>query len=282
MPRKQLAAELRRLRTAAGATLEGVAMELMISTSKLSRLENGQGRPQARDVRDLIRHYQIENTPEAEQLMRWVRAAGKRAWWDDYAGTVLAGLDVHLATESEASLIRVYTIPVLPVLLQTADYTRTLLQRMEPWRSPSELDELLQVRERRRQALESREEMPPLRLIAVTHEASIRQMVGTAEIMRAQLDHLVERSEMPNVDFRILPLSATPPFTCTCMYAYFEFDDYDRDVVNIETHAGFRYIETTELVVRYRRYYDELVRSSLSAEDTRNLVRSIKEDSFTD
>lgn len=280
MPRKRLAAELRRLREEVGATLEDVAIELLISTSKLSRLENAQGRPQPRDVRDLIRHYGIENTPTAEQLMKWVRAAGKRAWWDDYTGAVLEGLDVHVATEAEASIARVYTIPVLPVLLQTLDYTRALLERMEPWRSPGELEELLQVRARRRQALEYRDEMPPLRLVAITHEASVRQMVGTGAIMRAQLDYLLERSKMPNVEFRILPLSDTPPFTSTCMYAYFEFEDYDRDIVNVETHAGFRYIETIELVARYRRYYDGLMRSSLDPEQTRDLVRLVKNEYF--
>lgn len=277
MPRKRLGAGLRRLRDQAGATLEDVARQLMISTSKLSRLENAQGRPQARDVRDLIRYYEIENTSEAEQFMRWVRAANQRAWWDDYADTIPGGLDAYLATESEASVVRVYTIPILPVLLQTLEYTRALYQRMEPWRSVSELEQLLQVRSRRRQALEARSELPPLKLIAVTHESGIRQLVGSAEIMRDQLDYLVERSAKPNVELRILPFSATPPFTSTCMYAYFEFDDYDRDVVSIETHAGFRYFETREQVGRYRRYYDDLLQSSLSPDESSQLIRSAKD-----
>jgi transcriptional regulator with XRE-family HTH domain len=281
MPRKQLAAELKRLREERGATLEEVATELMISTSKLSRLENAQGKPQARDVRDLIRHYGIQGTDKEKQFMRWVRAAGQRAWWEDYADTIPGGLGDYLATEAEASIVRVYTIPVLPVLLQTTDYTRALLRRMEPLRSSGELDQLLEVRAMRKAALKSRDGMSALRLIAVTHESSIRQQVGSAEIMREQLDYLVEQSGMPNVELRILPFSATPPFTSTCMYAYFEFEDYDRDIVSVETHAGFRYIEGLDQVGRYRRYYDELVRTSLDPEESRQLIRAVQEDSFT-
>lgn len=282
MPRKRLAAELRRLREADGRTLEEVASELMISTSKLSRLEKAQGSPQARDVRDLVRLYGVEDSDIADQLMRWVRAARRRAWWDDYSDAIAGGLDTHVAMEAEASIARVYTIPVLPVLLQTPDYTRALYERMERWRSLHDLEQLLQVRQRRQLALDTREGMAPLRLIAVTHESSIRQMVGSNEIMRAQLDHLVERSMVPNIEFRILPFRATPPFTSTCMYAYFEFDgSYDRDIVHIETHAGFRYIETPERVNRYRRHYDELVRSSLTPDESRALVRAAKSDYFT-
>jgi transcriptional regulator with XRE-family HTH domain len=281
MPRKQLAAELRRLREEAGATLEDVSGALMISTSKLSRLENAQGRPQPRDVRDLIRYYGLDNTPQAEKYMRWVKTASTRAWWDDYSDTVRDGLDIYLATETEASTVRVYTIPVLPVLLQTPEYTQALIERMEPWRSIRELEQLLEVRARRRQALEFRDGKRPLRLLAATHESSIRQMVGSTEIMRAQLEHLIKQSAMPNIELRILPFSATPPFTSTCMYAYFEFDDYAHDLVSIETHAGFRNIETPELVRKYRRYYDQLFESSLDLDESRKLIRSVRDEFFT-
>ncbi|MEV4318513.1 helix-turn-helix transcriptional regulator [Actinocrispum sp. NPDC049592] len=281
MPRKQLANALKELREASGATLEDVATALLISTSKLSRLENAQGKPQPRDVRDLIRHYRIENTDQARQLTRWARAAGERAWWEDY--DLSSGLSDYLATEAEASIARVYTIPVLPVLLQTREYTRALLKRMEPLRSPSELEQLLEVREKRKAALKSREDqdLAPLRLIAVTHESSVRQLVGSAEIMRGQLDYLIEQSGMSNVELRVLPFSATPPFTSTGMYAYFEFDDYDRDIVSVETHAGFFYIEEKDRVGRYRRYYDELVRTALDPDESRQLIHAVKEEFFT-
>src|SRR4051794_13201100 len=113
VPRRRLGEELKRLRAEDGRSLEEVSRAIMISTSKLSRLENGQGSPQLRDVRDLIREYGVEDRL-ADRMRRWVTAARAQGWWSDYSFTpegFTADLDVHVAYESEASVARVYTIP---------------------------------------------------------------------------------------------------------------------------------------------------------------------------
>ncbi|MEU4523568.1 helix-turn-helix transcriptional regulator [Amycolatopsis sp. NPDC024027] len=278
VPRRRIADTLRSLRDESRRTLEEVAEALLISTSKLSRLENAQGSPQARDVRDLIRYYGIENTQLAERLMRWVGMSGRQGWWTDYSQAVATpGLDAHLAYESEATVARIYTIPLLPVLLQTTDYARAQYSTQEPWWSPAEVDRLVMLRERRKQALVERDGIDPLRLVAVTHEAGLRQFVGSREIMRAQLDHLLERSTEPNIDLRVFPYSHPPVFSVGCMYAYFEFEDaLDRDIVHIETHAGFRHIETATVVDRYRGYHEALVTASCGPDESRDLIHRIR------
>ena len=75
VPRRRIAAELRRLREERGLTLDQVAGSVLISTSKLSRLENAQGSPQLRDVRDLIREYGLADTPLANELTPWTHGA---------------------------------------------------------------------------------------------------------------------------------------------------------------------------------------------------------------
>lgn len=278
MPRRRLGTELRRLREDSGRTLEDVADELLISTSKLSRLENGQGSPQLRDVRDLIRLYGIEDSPLANRLTRWVGSARKQGWWADYASAMDRGLDGYVAYETEASIARVYTIPVLPVLLQTEDYARAQYRAMETWRPAEEIEKLVRLRMQRQEALDAEDS---LRLIAVSHESALRQWVGTRETMQAQLAHLLDRSSQANIEFRVLPFTAQPQFTSSCMYAYFEFpDDLDRDVVHIETHAGFRHLETAEQVHAYRRHHDNLMNSSLSVEQSRAMIRSALETVF--
>jgi transcriptional regulator with XRE-family HTH domain len=269
--------ELKRLREEAGLTLEQVAEQLLVSTSKLSRLENAQGSPQARDVRDLINFYKIDGTELAAKLTRWTRAAHRQGWWADYSDTMTEDLDTHIAYETEASVARVYTTPALPVLLQTPEYARAFYQYNEPWRPTSELDALVELRVRRQASLDRRTDQEPLRLIAITHESGLHQQIGSKEIMNAQLDHLVERSTAANIDLRILPFAGPLPFASTGMFAHFEFsDDLDRDVVAVETHAGFRYFETANRVVQYRRHYEHLLDSSLSPEDSRALIRSVQ------
>ncbi len=284
-PRRSIAAALRQLREDSGKNLNQVAEDLMISTSKLSRLENAQGKPQPRDIKDAIAYYGIEGTPMAGNLRRWVASAQRQGWWTDFDDEVLGGvlgglgLDAHLGYEADAKVERIYTLPFVPALLQTTEYAKAIFRDMER-RSDDEISQLLDVRARRQQALTSREGMDPLRLVAVTHESSLRQAVGSPEILRDQLDALIERSRAPNVSLHVLPFQAGPVLTMTCMYAYFEYGDVDieQDVVHIETHAGYWSIENPDKVAEYRKAHDALVRASLGEAESRALIRSIRDD----
>ncbi len=131
-PRRNIALTLKQLREKNEKLLTDVAGDLLISTSKLSRLENAQGKPQLRDIRDLIRYYGIEGTTQAEQLRRWVAAAERPGWWTNYDDEVVGGLDAHLAYEADATVERAYTLPFLPALLHTSEYARALIQHIEP------------------------------------------------------------------------------------------------------------------------------------------------------
>jgi hypothetical protein len=268
------------LREDSGKLLTDVASDLLISTSKLSRLENAQGKPQLRDIRDLIRYYGIEGTTLAERLQRWTTAAQRPGWWTDYGDQVAGGLDAHLAYEADAAVERTYTIPFVPALLQTDDYARAIFRDMEH-RSEDDISRQLEVRRQRQQALDRREGLPPLRLVAVTHESTLRQAVGSSKVLRDQLDVLVERSKAPNVSLHVLPFRAGPVFTMTCMYAYFEYQDaggLEQDVVHIETQAGFWSIENREDVARYRTAHRDLVNASLGEDDSRTLIGSVRDD----
>jgi transcriptional regulator with XRE-family HTH domain len=279
-PRRRIAAALRRLREESGRNLADVAGELMISSSKLSRLENAQGKPRPRDIRDLIRAYGKEGTPIATRLQRWVTAAQVPGWWTDfdlvYEGM---GVDRHLAYEADAAVERVYTLPFVPVLLQTAAYGEAIYRDMDQ-RSDEQVRSLISVRLERQRALERREGLDPLQLVAVTHESALRQMVGSARILRDQLDALIDRSSAPNVTLQVLPFSTLPARTMTCMYAYFEYhdpDDLEQDVVHIETHAGFWSIENPDQVAQYREWHDDLARAALDEDDSRRFIKSIRD-----
>lgn len=280
-PRRHIAATLKQLRLDSGKHLNDLAAdpELMMSTSKLSRLENAQGRPIPRDIRDLIRYFGIEGTDQARKLQQWVQDAQRPGWWTDFDDDLIQGLDVHLAYEVDAVVERVYTLPFVPVLLQTPDYARAVFRDMEH-RSEDEITQLLRVRQRRQDALTEREGLPPLELIAVTHESSLHQVVGSPGILRDQLGVLLERSRAPNISLHVFPYDATPTFSMTSMYAYFEYTDAEareQDVVHVETHAGFFSVESSEKVGKYRAAHDALVGRSLTKDDSRALITAIRD-----
>jgi transcriptional regulator with XRE-family HTH domain len=280
-PRRHIAAALKQLREDSGKLLSDVAGDLMISTSKLSRLENAQGRPLPRDIRDLSRYYGIQRTPLADRMQEWVNAAQRRGWWTDFDDQVVEGLDAHLAYEEDATVERTYTLPFVPALLQTEDYARAVFRDMEQQRSEDEIRQLLEVRQVRRQALIERSGLPPLELVAVTYESTLRQLVGSPQILADQLDELVEQSQAPNVRLHVLPFEAKPVFSMTCMWAYFEYEgvgDLEQDVVHLETPAGFWSIEDPARVAEYRKAHNALVETSLNEDDSRSLIRAIRDE----
>jgi transcriptional regulator with XRE-family HTH domain len=277
-PRRAIATALRQLREGRGKLLSDVQQDLGMSTSKLSRLENAQGKLNPRDIRDLIRYYQIEGTPTAERLEGWMEAAQRPGWWTDYEDLVAGTLDAHLAYEVDAVVARVYTIPFIPALLQTLDYARAVFRDMEG-RPEREIRQLLEIRLRRQEALRRREGLKPLRLVAVTHETALQQVVGSPGIMREQLDALLERSTAPNVDLHVMPFTAKPTFTMTCMWAYFQYDGSgESDIVHIETHAGFFSLGDDDHVRKYRAAHASLVRASLGKEESREFIRAIRDE----
>jgi len=277
-PRRAVAAALRQLREEHGKLLSDVSQDLGISTSKLSRLENAQGKPNPRDVRDLIRYYQVDGTQLAERLEGWAEAAQRPGWWTDYDDLVAGTLDAHLAYEVDAVVERVYTIPFIPVLLQTLDYARAVFRDMEG-RPEREIRQLLEIRLRRQEALRRREGQKRLRLVAVTHETALRQVVGSPAVMREQLDALLESSALPNVELRVMPFTAKPTFSMTCMYAYFQYDDSgESDIVHIETHAGFFSLGNADEVKKYRAAHDALMRASLGKEGSAELISSVRDE----
>ena len=275
-PRRAIASSLRRLREESGESLNDVAAKLMISTSKLSRLENAQGKPNPRDIRDLIAHYNIQGTSLARSLTRWAKDAQEPGWWTSFDDSVIESLDAHLAYETDAAVARTYTLPFVPALLQLPKYAEAVFRDMEH-RSEEQIPQLLEVRRRRQQALVSREDLEPLKLIAVTHESTLRQIVGSEEIMRRQLDELIERSTAPNIQLRVLPFDAALTFSMTCMYAHFQYKDAgESDIVHIETHAGFFSVEDPRQVGKYRDAHEALMAASLNEAESRDLIRSIK------
>jgi hypothetical protein len=280
--RRRIGTTIKRWREESGKSLADVYAETLISTSKLSRLENADGKPRLRDVRDLIRFFGQEGTPAAARLERWVAAAEAPGWWTDFSDNVLVDrlrLDTHLAYEAEATVERVYTLPFIPVLLQTDTYAESVYRDME--RRPKEqIPELIEIRRKRKEALTKREGLKPLQLVAVTHECTLRQLVGSPGIMRDQLSKLLERSHDSNVSLHVFPFSAKPVFTMTCMYAYFEYqdpEDLEQDLVQIETQAGFLTIDNPARVSEYKEAHKNLVAAALDENESRVLIKSIRE-----
>src|SRR5215467_9130708 len=82
--RRELGALLRGLRAEAGMTVEQVADSLLVSASKISRLETGQRGASLRDIRDLCNLYGVTDPTRRDYLAGLARAGKESAWWQPF------------------------------------------------------------------------------------------------------------------------------------------------------------------------------------------------------
>ncbi|MPY64316.1 helix-turn-helix domain-containing protein [Streptomyces spongiae] len=268
--RRRLGQELRRLRELKGMTAEEVAERLLVSQSKISRLENGRRSISQRDVRDLCGVYEVEDHRIVDSLMQMAKDSRQQGWWHAFGDIPYS---VYIGLETDAASLRVYEPQVVPGLLQTPAYAEALIQGALPETPTTDVEKRVQVRLRRQERISAEE---PLRLWAVVDEAALRRVVGSRLIMREQLEQLVEQSKLPHVTVQILPFDMGAHPGLNGQYAILEFPDAaDSSVVYIEGVTSDLYLEKAHDVQKYSVMYEHLRAQALNAEQSREFIAGI-------
>jgi Domain of unknown function (DUF5753)/Helix-turn-helix domain len=288
LARRRLGDALRLHRERANVRIEAAARELECSAAKISRLENGLGPAKLWEIRVLLDLYGVANRAARSRMERWAKESKEPGWWEQEAGDLMSAIRFHdpnlyLAAETEASRIRTYCTPVLPALLQTADYAAAHTRARHPDWSASQIERFTALRLKRQEAVLS--ESDPLRLEAVLDEGAVRRVVGGPEIHRTQLLWLADRldelaaSGRDALQVRVLPFSAGVPGLAMTAFSIFNprQPDIDPIVYQEETLGGLW--ASVENVPEYSRIFDDLVASALGTERTRTLLRVIAEES---
>lgn len=278
--RRRLGAELRRLRLKTGLTLDDVAEMMTCSTSKISRLETGKGVPKVPDVGELMRIYGVASDTERDMLLRLVKDGRQHGWWEPLTDGVAPEryvLDApgrYAALESDATAVRSFDITVVHGLLQIPAYSRAVLTAALPHHLPAEIEQLVALRSMRQEALH-RSGSPPLELVALLDEAVLRRPVGGREVMAAQLEHLMEMAERPNVTIRVLPFDTGILRAHAGHFVLVEIPHaLGSDVVYVEGHAGDSYLDGASDVDLYKDVlHDALGHAQTAGESVATLGR---------
>ncbi|MFE3827224.1 helix-turn-helix domain-containing protein [Streptomyces sp. NPDC059092] len=272
--RRRLGQELRRLRELKGMTAEEVAERLLVSQSKISRLENGRRSISQRDVRDLCGVYEVEDSRIVDSLMQMAKDSRQQGWWHAFGDIPYS---VYIGLETDAASLRVFEPQVVPGLLQTRAYAEALINGALPESSVPDVEKRVGVRLRRQDRINAPEE--PLRLWAVVDEAALRRVVGSRQLMREQLEHLLEQSQLPHVTVQVLPFDMGAHPGITGHYAILEFPDTsDSSVVYIEGVTSDLYLEKANDVQKYSVMYEHLRAQALNADQTRQYIAEIAKD----
>jgi transcriptional regulator with XRE-family HTH domain len=266
---RRVAAELRRLREELGMSHQDVAVRLGVPASRISRLETAAGGLPVADVEALLRLYRV---PERERtdVFDALRRCDEQDWW-----ARLRRPPRHWRTQIhlEASAARVcdFQLRLVPGALRTDEYNSYLLAASFLPRSAAETANLVTL-QRSRQALLTRSDGP--RLCAIVDEHAFRCSDGRADMMRAQLRHILAATELPHVTFQVIPDSVG---LHAGMHGGFTMTRFERDVdvVFAEQMVSAMFFESQNHVSTYRDILTSLGRDALSPESTRDFLAGL-------
>jgi transcriptional regulator with XRE-family HTH domain len=269
---RRLARSLRRLRLEAGFTIEQAAEKLELSPSTISRMETAQVGVRRRDVRELLDLYEVAGM-QREQLLQLAGESRQHAWWHEFKDLP----NIPLASlEAGAASIWQYSALLIPGLLQTEEYARDVLRRIRVDATPDDIERRLRLR-MKRQALLTGETAP--RFWAVLDEAVLRRVVGGRQVMRRQLERLIDASSLRSVTLQVLPFASgghaamDGEFTILCYP-----EPADPDVVFIENTGGDIYLEDPDVTRRYASIFDHLRAAALDPAKSIRTLAAVKDE----
>jgi hypothetical protein len=247
--RMLLGAHLRNLREAQGISREDAGWEIRASESKISRMELGRVSFKERDVADLLTLYRVNDDEERNRLLVLAREANTPGWWHRYGDVLPDWFQSYIGLEAAAALIRTYEVQFIPGLLQTRDYARAVVL-LDHGRAPAEeIERRLDLR-MARQRLVTRPDPP--QLWAVVDEAVLRRPIGGLEVMRAQIEALIEVTTLPNVRLQVVGFEVGGHAAAGGSFSILRFPDQDLpDVVYVEQLTSALYLDKRDDVDHY-------------------------------
>lgn len=271
--RMLLGAQLRRLRETSGITRTAAGDAIRASASKISRLELGRVGLKDRDVRDLLTLYGVTGEEQRSAVLELAREARTPGWWNQYCEVVPDWFELYVGLEEAAARIRTYEVQFVPGLLQTEEYARAVVLLGHPGASAVEIEQRVSLRIRRQQVLTRPQ---PPKLWAVVDEAALRRPLGPPAAMRAQLEHLIEVTRLPNVALQVVPLNAGGHAAAGGSFSILRFAEPDLpDLVYLEQLTSALYLEKQRDIDHYTAVMDQLCTQASPVADMADILTEI-------
>lgn len=251
-----LGTQLRRLREAAGITRHQAAEAIRASHAKISRLEQGRVGFKERDIVDLLAYYGVADQNERAEYLGLVARANVRGWWQHDGDLLPSWFEMYLRLEQEANFIRTFQVQFVPGLLQCEDYARTVIKAGHGTEPGYEIDRRVQLRMARQKML-TQPGAP--QLWAVIDEAALSRPFGPPSVTRAQWQHLLEMSALPNVTVQVLPFHVGSHAAAGGPFTILRFAQPDLpDVVYLEQLTSSVYLDRRAEVEDYLRVMQQV------------------------
>ncbi|MEV1245901.1 helix-turn-helix transcriptional regulator [Nonomuraea sp. NPDC049750] len=268
-----LGTQLRRLRTEKRISREDAGYAIRASHAKISRLELGQVSFKERDVADLLTLYGVTDEAERAPLLELARQANAPGWWHKYSDLLPGWFEVYIGLEGAASVIRTYENQFIPGLLQTPEYARAVIKLAHETTPEGELDRRVALRTRRQERLAGGR---PLKLWAVIDEAVVRRALGGREVMRRQIEHLLEMTKRSNITVQVIPFERGGHAAAGGPFSILRFPERELpDVVYLEQLTSALYLDKPAESEHYMQVMDRLSVQADSPEQTKRFLERL-------
>jgi DNA-binding XRE family transcriptional regulator len=254
------------MRAKARMTLDEAAKALYRTKSTLHRLEKGETLLDVHLAKSMMDLYDQYDPELIDQALR----AREPGWWTTFGIENQGYIDV----ETEAADVRDLSPTIIPGLLQTVGYMRAVFEAHRLKRTKRWLENDIRVRQIRQERLIDPDD--PLHLHAVIHEAALRTVVGSREVMREQLRHLLDMAQRPNVTLHVVPFEQGVVDGMATAFTLLGFSGPDEpEVLYIEYLTGALHIEEERELREARLTFAFVASQALSPEGSLALIERI-------
>ncbi|MFV2098708.1 helix-turn-helix domain-containing protein [Micromonospora sp. LOL_014] len=274
------------LRESAGISQDAAAQALQRGSSTIWRIEAGDSRIRFRDVDvdAMCTLYRV--SPETRHrlltMTRETRDAPRRAWWHDYTESALpAWFGLYVSLEDSAATIRHFVSESVPGLLQTREYAEAVTRLPVGLLTDEEVERRVKIR-LERQALLNSPRPPHLRTII--NQAVLDRLVGGAEVMVAQLEHILDAMKRHSVSVRVLPYSAGEHAGMTSTFTLLSFpnaplatEPVEPPLAYVDTLTGALYLNKAEEIRAYDLVWSDLESRALDEASSREMIEKALE-----
>lgn len=239
-----------------------IAVKLGYSNALVSQIEQQQKSP---SVDFAARCDEVFELPETfTDLQELV----SREAWPSYFAPVID-------FQNRAIRIHEWDLRVLPGFLQTEEYARSVIRSGQPYLDANQVEAKVEARMNLKKILQRDVGRP--QLWEVVHEGVLRQMIGSPEIMRDQLDYLIELADSPDVVLQIFPFSAHEHPGSDGPISIFDFPD-GTSAGYTECNGGGMIVEQPDKVIALVTSMNLIRAAALSPGDSRTLLRTMRDE----
>ncbi|RBM17786.1 helix-turn-helix transcriptional regulator [Streptomyces sp. PT12] len=268
----RLGAELRKLRERAGRTAREAAGMLGTDQGKISHIESGRIGVSEERIKKLATFYCCTDQALLEALCAIARERRGQFWWDEYRGMVAPDPLNVAELEYHSVGMRIVHMVAIPGLLQIPDYTRALFRAGVGELPGEEIETRTEFRMRRKVVLD-RDDPPPFE--AFIHEAALRMRFGGRQVVRRQLEYLMEESERPRITVHVIPFTNEDFFEAIQPVLYANGVVPQLDTLQIDTPIGGAFLDAEAELVAYRAFFARARKVSLDPNESRQLIHHI-------